>query len=80
MLRAEMEPNAELNVYIKYDSCAEYDLLETISGGENGISKRTIDIPITPRRCDHYHIMLMGHGQWTLYAMSRNIRTGSERQ
>lgn len=80
MLRVEMEPNAELNVYIKYDSCGEYELLETISGGENGISKRTIDIPITPRRCDHYHIMLMGHGQWTLYAMSRNIRTGSERQ
>lgn len=80
LLRLEMEPNAELDVYIKYDSCAEYELLETISGGENGIRKRTIDIPITPRRCDHYHIMLMGHGQWTLYAMSRNIRTGSERQ
>lgn len=80
MLRVEMEPNAELDVYIKYDSCGKYELLETISGGKNGISKRTIDIPITPRRCDHYHIMLMGNGQWTLYAMSRNIRTGSERQ
>lgn len=80
LLRLEIAPQAELNVYIKYDSSVEYELLETINGGDNGISKRTIDIPITPRRCDHYHIMLRGCGQWTMFAMSRNVRTGSERQ
>lgn len=80
LLRVEVEPSAELQIRIRYDSTGTYELLKKIPGGTAGAKKHTYDIPILPRRCDHYRIRLDGMGGWTLYAMTQQVKLGTERQ
>lgn len=79
LLRVELEQGATLQVQIMYDSSGEYETVKTISAEDAALKKRQINIPIQPRRCDHYHIRLNGTGGWTLYSMTQNVRVGSEK-
>lgn len=79
LLRVELEQGATLQVQIMYDSSGKYETVKTISAENAAMIKRQINIPIQPRRCDHYHIRLNGTGGWTLYSMTQNVRIGSEK-
>ena len=79
LLRVEMEQGASLTLQIMYDSSGTYETIRTIAAGDTAMKKQQINIPIQPRRCDHYHIRLTGTGGWTLYSMTQNVRTGSEK-
>lgn len=79
LLRVELEQGATLQVQIMYDSSGKYETVKTISAEDAAMIKRQINIPIQPRRCDHYHIRLNGTGGWTLYSMTQNVRIGSEK-
>ena len=72
-LRMELDEGAWLNVKIRYDSEGEYTTLFTVEAGK----KRSVYIPVIPRRCDHYRIRMDGGGKWTLYSMARELYIGS---
>ena len=72
-LRMELDEGAWLNVKIRYDSDGEYTTLFTVEAGK----KRSVYIPVIPRRCDHYRIRMEGGGKWTLYSMARELYIGS---
>ncbi len=40
--------------------------------------KKSIIVPMIPKRCDHYRIKIKGSGKWTLYAMSYEYYVGTE--
>lgn len=74
-LRVELEEGASLSVLIRFDSEAKWKVCKTITAQ----SKRSVTVPIIPRRCDHFRIALEGVGGWTLHAMTTESYTGSDR-
>ena len=72
-LRMELEDGASVQISVQYDG-GEWETLWYITQGK----KRSIQIPIVPRRCDHYRLKIAGTGMWRLYAMARERYEGSE--
>lgn len=72
-LRMELETGATALIKIRYDG----GTWETLWSLTQGI-KRSVQIPILPRRCDYYRIRIEGTGMWRLYAMAREQYEGSE--
>ena len=72
--RFELEAETTVKIFIKFDS-GEWEELTTVTAE----GKRTVTIPIVPRRCDHYRIKIDGVGTWRLYALSREGYTASKK-
>lgn len=72
-LRMGLETGATVTIKIKYDG-GSWETLWTLTQG----IKRSVQIPILPRRCDYYRIRIEGTGMWRLYAMAREQYEGSE--
>lgn len=72
-LRMELEEGARARILISYDGGGWRQLWYLRDG-----KKRSVQIPIVPRRCDHYRIRIEGVGMWRLYAMAREQYEGSE--
>lgn len=71
-LRMELEEGAWVNIFIRYDG-DDWTRLQYLEAGK----KRSVYIPVIPRRCDHYRIRIEGGGKWTLYSMARELYVGS---
>ncbi len=71
-LRMELEEDAWVNIWIGYDG-EDWTRLQYLEAGK----KRSVYIPVIPRRCDHYRIRIEGGGKWTLYSMARELYIGS---
>ena len=74
-LRLELEENAEIAVKLRYDSAGEW---ETAGEAEAKGRKRTILLPVIPRRADHYRIRLEGEGGCTVFSLARSYYGGSD--
>ena len=72
-LRMGLEAGATVTIKIRYDG-GSWETLWTLTQG----IKRSVQIPILPRRCDYYRIRIEGTGMWRLYAMAREQYEGSE--
>lgn len=81
VLRLEIDQNTRLRISIRYNSRGDWLLLKELEG-ELVKDQQEIIIPI--RRCDHYRIRIEGSGLggcgWTLYALTRQRRVGSNRK
>lgn len=74
-LRLELDRGAELAVLIQFDSDGIWRPVKRLVGSD---PKRSWCLPVIPRRCDHYRIMLKGKGVCRLYSLSREYYVGSE--
>lgn len=74
-LRIELEPNAELEVLVQFDSDEVWRSVKSIVSND---PKRSFVLPIVPRRCDHYRVKLQGYGGCRVYSMTREYYSGSE--
>lgn len=73
-LRLRMEPGAQLDIYLMYDSDGEWHHSGTVKfGGLNSAM-----IPIRPRRCDHVVMKLVGAGEVRLFSIARILEEGSD--
>lgn len=72
-LRLELEQGASLAVEAQYDSDGVWRKVGDIPAG----NKRSVQLPLIPRRCDHYRLRLQGKGQWKLLSLLREYRAGS---
>ena len=73
-LRLEVAEEAEVEIFIQYDSSGEWIGLRKVES----IRKGTVPIPIIPRRCDHYRLRLEGYGQWKLHGIEKERYFGSD--
>lgn len=75
-IRMELEAGAWAQVYIQYDSDGMWQSVGKMLIGDG---KRSVVLPIIPRRCDHFRVKLMGCGQCHIHSMAREYYVGSER-
>ena len=73
-IRLEVSEGASLDVFVQYDSDGWWRKIRSLAEGK----KRSVYLPIIPRRCDHYRIRFVGHGEWKLHAMARERYHGKE--
>lgn len=83
LVRLEMEEGSKLFIELQYDSGA----WERVFSIENkyaesrrdtpGFTKlRSVEIPITPKRCDHMRMKIIGNGMSKVYSISKRIEGG----
>ena len=66
-LRLELDAGAALRIALQYDGDGVWrDECVLAPGG-----KRTVAVPLLPRRCDHYRVRLTGEGGWKLWELAR---------
>ena len=75
IIRLELEEGASFTVQIKFDSESEWQTVGDVSPG----NKRSVTLPIIPRRADHYRLKLSGKGGCVIYSITRKYYQGSER-
>jgi len=73
-LRLELDTGASLSVQMKYDSGGTWETVSTVAAA----GKRSVYLPISPRRCDHYRLKLSGTGGCRIYSLAKEFTVGSE--
>lgn len=73
LLRLTVE-NGTAKVLVQFDSSGKWEQAgEIIRAGK----KRTVILPIIPRRCDHFRFRVEGTGRTTIYSLTREVRPAS---
>ena len=72
-LRLELDEGAALTVELSVDG-GPWQTVGTLNPG----GKRSVNLPIVPRRADHFRIRLRGRGGWRLYSLARESYGGSK--
>lgn len=72
-MRLELAADAYLKVYIQFDSDGYWQEAANFYTAV----KKSFQLPIIPRRCDHFRIKLTGVGQWRLYSLTTESYVGS---
>jgi len=73
-VRLMLEPDAEVTIYMKYDSDTKWQKVFN----RKTMVKRSCYIPIIPRRADHYRIKFEGVGHCEIHSLVRERYIGSE--
>lgn len=71
-LRLELKLNSVVEVYLQYDSGDDW----VFAGTAKGARVRTVTLPIRPRRCAHFRLMLKGRGEMKLYSITTTVAEG----
>jgi len=71
-LRLELKLNSVVELFLQYDSEAGWEY----AGTAKGTKVRTVTLPIRPRRCGHFRLMLRGRGEARLYSMTVTTSEG----
>ena len=74
-VRLELDASAEATVQIQFDSSGTWQTCRSVSGGQE---KKTVLIPIIPRRCDHYRLRISGTGGCKIYSIAMEFYQASE--
>jgi hypothetical protein len=75
-LRVQLiDADAEINVGIRYDAGQlNAEWVSKITG----TGKRVVNVPIIPRRCDHFSIELGGRGNSKVFLLAKVLERGTE--
>jgi hypothetical protein len=73
-LRITLEFGTNVDFYIQYDSCGEWEHKFSMSG----TGTRTYSIPFIPRRCDHFKYKISGKGGCKIISVTKTIEEGSD--
>ncbi len=74
LIKASMEIGSTMEGFIQYDSMDKWERVFSIKGK----SLRTFNIPIRPRRCDHFRLRIKGVGDAKIYSITKTIEQGSD--
>lgn len=72
-IRAEVPWGSALEVWIDYDSLGVWQRLKSVGGK----TKNIINLPLIPRRCDHFRLRFCGYGEAAVHDMTIYLTTGS---
>ncbi|MEE1351573.1 MAG: hypothetical protein UHM23_05935 [Clostridia bacterium] len=73
-IRISLEVGTNVDFYLQYDSCGEWEHKFNMSG----TGTRTFSIPIIPRRCDHFKYKIVGKGDCKIHSITKTIEEGSD--
>lgn len=73
-VRIKVELGTKVRFFIEYDSSGHWEPVCALVG--TGI--KVLNMPIIPRRCDHFRIKIAGEGPATLFSVCKTIEEGSE--
>lgn len=71
-IRMKLELGASAVVHVQYDD-GPWQRVATVEGN----ATKTTDVPVKPRRCDHFRIRISGIGEATIISIAREIEKGS---
>lgn len=72
-VRAEVPWGSALEVWIDYDSLGVWQRLKSVGGK----TKNIVNVPLIPRRCDHFKLRFCGYGEAAIHDMTIYMTTGS---
>ena len=73
-LRYVIGNGGSLTVFIQYDNDGIWHTVKRMSGlGE----KKSVYLPVIPRRCDHFRLRFVGIGEWELHSLALDLRQSS---
>lgn len=73
-VRIKLENGTKVRFYIEYDSSGYWQPINSLIG--RGI--QIVNMPIIPRRCDHFRIKMEGEGAATLFSICKTTEEGTE--
>ena len=73
-LRMRLGEGAQIALYLQYDS----DGVWHDQGTVHGAGTDSFVLPVIPRRCDHFHLRLVGKGDIKIYSIAKIIEQGSD--
>jgi hypothetical protein len=73
-MRITMEFGTNVDFYIQYDSCGEWEHKFNMSG----TGTRTFSVPFIPKRCDHFKYRIVGKGDCKIHSIAKTIEEGGE--
>ena len=73
-INAAIDEKSYMDIYISYDNYEEWKKICTI----HRMTRKSINIPIVPRRCDRFKIKIAGEGNVKIYRITKQLATGSE--
>ena len=73
-LRITLEFGTNVDFYLQYDSCGEWEHKFNMSG----TGTRTFSIPIIPKRCDHFKYKISGIGGCKIHSVTKTVEEGSD--
>ena len=73
-LRITLEVGTNVDFFLQYDSCGEWEHKFNMSG----TGTRTFSIPIIPKRCDHFRYKIKGKGSCKIHSITKTIEEGSD--
>lgn len=73
-IRITLEFGTNVDFYIQYDSCGEWEQKFNMSG----TGTRTFSVPIIPKRCDHFRYKIKGRGGCKIHSVTKTIEEGSD--
>lgn len=76
MVRLVVDNHAQMKMYLQYDSDGVWEEVINIQASD---VKRTVNVPIRLRRCDHVKIKMAGIGDCKVYSITKKLKEGSER-
>lgn len=73
-LRITLEFGTDVDFFMQYDSCGEWEHKFNMSG----TGTRTFSIPIIPKRCDHFKYKIKGKGLCKIHSITKTVEEGSD--
>lgn len=74
LVRMAMTIGSRASFSIEYDSIGGWEHLFTMTGTH----LRTFNIPIRPKRCDHFRLKIEGEGAVKIFSITKTIEQGSD--
>jgi hypothetical protein len=73
-LRLSIEIGAKVSISIQYDSSGVWEKVCAMTGH----TLRTFTLPIRPKRCDHFKLLIEGEGNAKIYSITKTTEEGSD--
>lgn len=73
-IRLSMEPGTNVDVYLQYDSSGTWEHVFNMSG----TGTKSVNVPVLPRRCDHFRYKISGVGDCKIFSITKTIEEGSD--
>lgn len=73
-VRMSLDTGSKADFYIQYDSMGQWEHVSAMSAS----SLRSFNVPIRPKRCDHFRLRIVGRGDAKIYSIAKTIEQGSD--
>ena len=73
LVRLELDEGASVKIEMQFDSDGVWREVKTLQAEK----KRSFYLPIVPRRCDHFRILMTGSGAGCIRWCARSIRAAN---